>query len=205
MGVEYLKANFKLQDEDAAGCLDDIENAVVRADTVIKGLLDFSSISKLEVTVQEINSLIDKSLLLVKHVREKNNVRVTRDFGKDIPAVSIDGNRIEQVFVNLFMNAIQAMPSGGELRIRTFRVGSSDKRQGVVVQIEDTGTGMPESVLKDLFVPFTTTKRSAGGTGLGLSIVKNIMEMHGGRITLENKTGGHGVRATLWFKTGGWA
>ena len=98
------------------------------------------------------------------------------------------------------MNAIQAMPSGGDLQIRTFRAGSSDKRQMVMVQIEDNGSGMPESILKDLFVPFVTTKRAVGGTGLGLSIVRNIMEMHEGRIALENKTNGRGVRATLWFK-----
>jgi two-component system NtrC family sensor kinase len=143
---------------------------------------------------------IKKSLLLVKSLLNERHIHVLEELGMDIPAVSLDGNKIEQVFVNLFMNAIQAMPSGGELRINTCRDGSDDAPQGVVVQIEDTGVGMPRDVVKDLFVPFVTTKRAVGGTGLGLSIVKNIMQMHGGKITLENKAEGPGVRATLWFK-----
>ncbi len=200
MSVDYLKNNVKSQDEDVSASLADAENAINRADTIIKGLLDFSASSELEIKTQDVHVLIDRSLSLVKHSREKSNVRVIRNFGKDIPEVSIDRNKIEQVFVNLFMNAIQAMPSGGDLQIRTFRAGSSDKRQMVMVQIEDNGSGMPESILKDLFVPFVTTKRAVGGTGLGLSIVRNIMEMHEGRIALENKTNGRGVRATLWFK-----
>ena len=92
------------------------------------------------------------------------------------------------------------MPAGGELKITTFLAGVVDKRPMVVVQIDDTGMGMPEKILKDLFVPFVTTKRATGGTGLGLSIVKNIMDMHGGRITLEKAIGGRGTRAMLRFK-----
>ena len=200
MSVDYLKNNVKSKDEDVSNCLEDAKRAVDRADMIIKGLLDFSSTSKIENLTQDVHALIEKSLLLVKYAYEKSNVRVIKNFGKDIPDVSVDSNKIEQVFVNLFINAIQAMPSGGELQIRTFRAGSSDKRQMVVVQIEDNGTGMPDNVIKDLFVPFVTTKRAKGGTGLGLSIVKNIMELHGGKITLENKSNGHGVRAMLWFK-----
>ena len=92
------------------------------------------------------------------------------------------------------------MPSGGELGIKTCQERSGDGQHWVVVRIEDAGSGIPESIVKDLFVPFVTTKRVIGGTGLGLSIVRNIMEMHGGKIALENKTGGQGVQATLWFK-----
>ena len=200
MSVDYLKNNVKSQDEDVIASLDDAENAVNRADTIIKGLLDFSASSELEIKIQDIHALIDKSLSLVKHTRERNHVRVTKSFGKDIPEVGIDRNKIEQVFVNLFMNAIQAMPAGGELQVRTFRAGASEARQMVMVQVEDQGAGIPEHILKDLFVPFVTTKREVGGTGLGLSIVRNIIEMHGGKITLENKPNGQGVRATLWFK-----
>jgi signal transduction histidine kinase len=198
MSTTYLKNNVKSRDEQVAAFLDDIENAVKRADTIVKGLLDFSS--ELEIRAQDVHILIDRSFSLAKHLLVENKIQVVEDFGEDLPEVNIDRNKIEQVFVNLIMNSIQAMPFGGELRVKTFREGSGEGQHWVVVRIEDTGTGMPGSVLKDLFVPFVTTKRSEGGTGLGLSIVKNIMELHGGRIALENKAEGQGVRATLWFK-----
>ncbi|MEI8012775.1 MAG: ATP-binding protein, partial [Candidatus Omnitrophota bacterium] len=199
MSVDYLKQNVKSQDEDVIASLEDAENAVSRADTIIKGLLDFSASSDLDIKMQDIHALIDRSLTLVKYILEKNHVRVIKSFGEDIPMVGIDKNKIEQVFVNLLMNAVQAMPAGGELEIRTFRTGSSDERQMIIVQIEDNGSGIPESVLKDLYVPFVTTKRDVGGTGLGLSIVRNIMELHGGKIAVENNEDGQGVCARLWF------
>jgi signal transduction histidine kinase len=200
LSAGYLKNHMPPQDGLVSGVLDDIKNSVNRADTIVKGLLDFSSSAELEKSAQNVHVYIKKSLLLVKSLLNERHIHVLEELGMDIPAVSLDGNKIEQVFVNLFMNAIQAMPSGGELRINTCRDGSDDAPQGVVVQIEDTGVGMPRDVVKDLFVPFVTTKRAVGGTGLGLSIVKNIMQMHGGKITLENKAEGPGVRATLWFK-----
>ena len=200
MSLDYLKNNVGSQDEDVRSSLSDAENAVDRADTIIKGLLDFSASSELEIKTQDIHVLIDRALLLVKHPQVKNNIHVVKNFGKDVPVVRMDKNKAEQVFVNLFMNAIQAMPSGGELQVRTFRASAGLKRQMVVVQIEDDGTGLPASVIKDLFLPFVTTKRATGGTGLGLSIVRNIMDLHGGKITLENRPGGRGVRAMLWFQ-----
>jgi|GEM_PF-2005267 len=200
MGVKYFRNNIKSKDEHVPVFLDDIEGAVNRADAIVNDLLDFSSITGLEIKSQDIHAIIDKSLLLVKHALKKANVRVIKELGEGLPAVNVDKNKVEQVFVNFFMNAVEAMPDGGELRVRTFREGAGGRVDWVVVRIEDTGMGIPESVLKDLFVPFVTTKRSVGGTGLGLSIVKNIMELHGGKVILENKAEGPGARATLWFK-----
>ncbi len=200
LGVGYLKNHLKSMDGHVPAILDDIKNAVGRADRIVKGLLDFSSISDLEKSEQDVHEFIERSLLLVKSLLIEKHVHVLKDLGKDIPLLSFDGNKIEQVFVNLYMNAIQAMPSGGELTIKTRREGSGDGPSWVVIRIEDAGSGIPEGVVKDLFVPFVTTKRIIGGTGLGLSIVRNIMEMHGGKIALENKREGQGVQATLWFK-----
>ncbi|MBF0485855.1 MAG: hypothetical protein HQL16_05000 [Candidatus Omnitrophica bacterium] len=202
--AKYLKNNVKFEDEHIPALLDDIENSVNRADRIVKGLLDFSSSSDLKIKRQDLHTLIDQSLALVKHLFAQNNVHVTRNFADEVIVLSVDGNKIEQVFVNLFMNAIQAMPGGGEFSIETFEEDAGDD-YWAVVRIEDTGSGLPEKVQKDLFVPFTTTKRGSGGTGLGLSIVRNIMEMHGGRITLENRTEKQGVRVTLRFKMGGGA
>ena len=200
LAVGYLKNHITSEDERVPVFLEDIKNAVNRADRIVKGLLDFASISELEKSAQDVHVFIEKSLLLVKSLLVEKHIHVLRDFGDKIPVVSLDGNKIQQVFVNLFMNAVQAMPFSGELFIKTFREGTGDGKHWVVIQIEDSGIGIPEGVVKDLFVPFVTTKRVMGGTGLGLSIVRNIMEMHGGKATLGNKKEGQGVRATLWFK-----
>jgi signal transduction histidine kinase len=200
MGVGYIKRHVSPDNERMAGVIEDVSNAVCRADLIIKGLLDFSLISELDRSAQDINALIDKSLLLVKALFIEKHVHVERNFGVDLPEVSLDSNKIQQVLLNLVMNAIHAMPSGGELRIRTFQERDADQLCWVVVWIEDSGPGIPQRVAKNLFVPFVTTKRTMGGTGLGLSLAKNIIEMHGGKIALENRTDGRGARATLRFR-----
>lgn len=135
----------------------------------------------------------------------QQRVTVVREFDPALPSLWLDQTRIEQVFVNLFLNATQAMPPGGTLTVRTLCSSplgdDSDAPVGVViVEIDDTGHGiMPEHVGK-LFDPFFTTKPPGQGTGLGLAIVRRIMEIHGGSICLSNRNQG-GARATLQFKT----
>ena len=125
-----------------------------------------------------------------------------REFDTTLPPLSLDRTRVEQVFVNLFLNALQAMPPGGTLTVRTFAShpsgSDSDAPAGAMVEVDDTGRGiMPENVGK-LFEPFFTTKPPGQGTGLGLAIVRRIMEIHGGSIRLSNRNQG-GARATLQF------
>jgi signal transduction histidine kinase len=126
----------------------------------------------------------------------------------------VDKNRIEQVFINISMNAAQAMPNGGTLIFRTYTkiLSQSDKGVGrrkediykvgetvVLAEVGDTGPGIPEDYLDKIFDPFFTTKRGKGGTGLGLSSVKNIMELHKGQIEIRNNESG-GTKVTLVFK-----
>ena len=134
----------------------------------------------------------------------RRRVTLAREFDTTVPLLPLDRTRIEHVFVNLFVNAIQAMPPGGTLTVRTFAAGplvsDSDFPGGVIVEIDDTGHGiMPQNTGK-LFEPFFTTKPPGHGTGLGLAIVRRIMEIHGGSIRLANRKEG-GVRATLRFIT----
>ena len=132
----------------------------------------------------------------------------------DLPLAKIDRNRIEQVLVDLIVNAIYAMNQGGKLTIRTYgkkfttqdsgwldrRGRSFEKGDNVViVDVEDTGPGLREDYLVKIFDPFFTTRRAAGGIGLGLSIARTIMNTHGGGISIQNKPEG-GVRARLIFK-----
>ena len=213
-GVDYLSAKIKLGDPSVAGVLHEMAAAVANADSVIRGLLDFARLSQLNLEVSELPSLIERALLLVNHQCDQLRIEIVKEFQTDLPAVKVDKNRIEQVFVNLLLNAIQAMPKGGQLRIKAYtkkltESGSQTDRRNedtfglgetIVVDIEDTGSGIRENLLPKIFDPFFTTKRDFGGTGLGLAVVRNIMEMHRGTIQIGNRTEG-GVKATLMLKT----
>jgi signal transduction histidine kinase len=113
---------------------------------------------------------------------------------------------MEQVFINLFMNAVHAMPDGGTLSVRTYvrhsSVGNNatgDNVETVVAEVADTGTGIPPEILTKIFEPFFTTKPVGVGTGLGMCVVKNIVELHGGTIAMANRPQG-GAKATISFK-----
>jgi len=138
--------------------------------------------------------------LPVKNLCVQNHIDVIKDYQEDIARVPLDKNRMEQVFVNLFANAIHAMPSGGQLRVKTYVQKAEKNERTVVVEIEDTGTGIPADVLDKLFDPFFTTRRGKGGTGLGLSVARNTIEMHNGKIEIGNKKGGGGAKVTVTFQ-----
>ncbi len=199
-GIEYLKEKLKTKDEDVSLTLKDIEEAVGRADSVVRGLLDFASISKLAITSENINLIIDHSLLLMKSMLDKNNINVTKNYEEKIPYIELDKNKIEQVFFNIILNSIDAMPGGGKLTIRTYAEQRPDNEKWVTVQIEDTGSGIPEDAAEKIFEPFFTTKHKGTGYGLGLPTVKNIIEMHGGKINISNRTGGKGTVVIISFK-----
>ena len=122
-------------------------------------------------------------------------------------------DEVEQVFVNILLNSVQAMPKGGKITIKTYAKTAGEKdietEKGqesfklndkiVCVDIEDTGPGISKEVMKSIFEPFFTTKGSAGGTGLGLSIIRNIMDLHKGKVSVENRKEG-GVRTTIMLR-----
>ena len=144
-----------------------------------------------------------------------------RDFEGELPQVTMDGYKVQQVLVNLFTNATHAMPEGGSLTVRTtcrsvpsqveilagahVDVGrvTDEIPSDVVIEVEDTGRGIAEQSLKKIFDPFFTTKPAGQSTGLGLAVSRQIMEMHGGTLDVQNYDSG--VRARLIFKpqTGG--
>ncbi len=214
-GVEYLAKKVPKDNQNVAEVINDITNAVHRADTVIKGVLDYSSLSDLKMELLDINSVIDITLLLVKHEFTQNHVEVTRFSSPNILKALIDKNKIEQVLVNLILNAVQAMSKGGKLTIKvdSRKVTIDDLAFNqmddenlvlgetvVIVDIEDSGTGIPPEILNKIFDPFFTTKSGKGGTGLGLPIVKNIVNLHKGKLTIQNIEGA-GVRSRIYLKT----
>ena len=199
MAANYLSRELKTRDEKTQAVLIDIENAVRRADTIIKGLLDFSVPKELILRPEDLNALMEQSLVFVKHNLDKNQITVIKDLAFNLPPVMLDRNKIEQVFVNLFMNAIHAMPNGGTARVKTFTQTLAGETV-ITAQIEDTGKGIPEDKIQQIFDPFFTTKPTGQGTGLGLTVTRKIIDLHHATIDIQNRLEG-GVRATLMFSS----
>jgi signal transduction histidine kinase len=193
--------------------LDDIRQAVTRADTIVRGLLDFSAPSELSLRGQDLNAIIRQSLLLLKVELLGAHVEIETALGEGLPLVEVDQNKIEQVFINLCANAVHAMPKGGTLSVKTTtrQLTESERDEGakvtdrlragdtvLVAEISDTGQGIPPGKLSVIFDPFFTTKPSGKGTGLGLTVSRKIVELHGGRLQIENRAEG-GAKATVIF------
>ena len=195
LGVEFLHSN---PDRDATEqqILNDMDNAVQRADRVIRGLLDYSHYSKLERRPGDINEAIKQSLRLVEHEMKKHQIEVCSDLGI-LEAACFDFTRIQQVFINLFVNSAQAMAEKGRLEIvsKMHNLSLSEAelsqyyRPGqrvIKVTVTDTGPGIGDTESDKIFDPFYTTKDIGQGTGLGLSESRNIMELHNGTLHLRN-------------------
>ena len=214
LGIDFL-ANRLKEDQVCHETVIDMADAVQRADTVIKGLLDFSRSEQLELHPADIDCVIDDSLLLVRHELNSRHVTVTNDRDANLPQLLLDGNKVKQVFINLFVNAAHAMQKGGTLTIGSslhtvthedlaiygicngqFAAGES----AVVVRVADTGTGIEEEAATKLFDPFFTTKPVGSGTGLGLSVTRKILELHHAVITLRNRKNSQGAEAVILFK-----
>ncbi len=212
-GVKILTQHVQDGNGDIRVLLDDMTDAVTRADEVIRGLLNFARPHELELVPEDLNTIVEQSLSLVKHEMDKSRVTLARELAPDLPKVNLDSFKIQQVLINLFTNAVHAMPEGGKLTVRSYArpleqmagdtnpVGQEDLPTGesdVMLEVDDTGTGIPEDKLAKIFDPFFTTKPTGKGTGLGLSVSWQIVEMHGATIEFKNRDEG-GVTVTIVF------
>lgn len=206
MGTEYLARNMTHDSAALQATLQDMTYAVQRANTVIKGLLDFSVSKKLSLAEESLSTIVEQALVLVKHELTRHHVAAVTQLSPEMPPVPLDRQKIEQVLINLLLNAISAMPAGGTLTVRTALRGStapfSPAAPTAVVEVEDTGTGIPEDCLSKVFDPFFTTKPVGQGTGLGLTVAKKIVDLHGGTIGLRNRPRG-GAKATVTLPING--
>lgn len=159
--------------------LDIIDGEVNSANKVINDLLGFSRLAKPTVSAVNIGGIIEDA---IKHVPMPENVELTRDVDSSLPMVMVDAEQVRQVFVNIILNAVQAMPEDGRLGII-----AKSKGEFVEVKFTDTGGGIPESAINKIFDPLFTTK--AKGIGLGLPMCKSTIERHGGGIGVESKEG----------------
>jgi two-component system NtrC family sensor kinase len=164
--------------------LEKIEKQTFRAAEIVSGLLNFSRLNSSEFKDLDINQLIEDSLALLNNHLQSNNIRVDSRYDLSLPPVYGNMGKLQQVFVNLFLNARDAMPSGGELAVQTGMLESM-----VVVDISDTGSGITEENIRRIFDPFFTTKSIGKGTGLGLAVSYGIVQEHGGGIFVDSSSG----------------
>jgi len=161
-----------------------MEDGVRRVQKIVRQLLDFSQQHEPEFALTDINHVVDRVLVLTTHLFASNRIRLETGFGQGLPNVMVDRHMIEQVLMNLVLNAVQAMKDGGGLTIRTSVV------EGIcLIEVRDTGSGIPPTVLPRIFDPFFTTKSEGEGTGLGLSVSLGIVERHGGKILVDSEVG----------------
>jgi two-component system NtrC family sensor kinase len=164
--------------------IDKIVKQTFRASEIVNSLLNFSRTAGSEFAPVNINAVIDETLSLVAHPFKAGRVSVLKSYQEQLPPVLGSTNRLQQVFLNLFLNARDAMPNGGMMEVRTAAVNGY-----VEVEVTDTGTGIPREFLNRIFDPFFTTKASGRGTGLGLSVSYGIIKEHGGRIEVRSAPG----------------
>jgi two-component system NtrC family sensor kinase len=170
---------------------DDIEdlNVIIdqaeRCSRIVKGLLGFSRRTASEKAEINVNTLIENSLSMVKNQAKFHNITFDVALDKTIPEVKVDPSQIQQVFLNLLLNASDAMEEKGRITIAS-RLVETDNGKFIELEFTDTGTGIPEEIMGRIFEPFFTTKPTGKGTGLGLSVSYGIIKKHGGQIFGES-------------------
>jgi two-component system NtrC family sensor kinase len=164
--------------------IEKIVKQTFRASEIVNNLLNFSRTSATEVVDIDVNRVVEETLSLVAHPLKTSQIQVVRQLGETLPAVRGSANKLQQVFLNLFLNARDAMPGGGMLEVRTMAHNGS-----VEVEIVDTGAGIAREHIHRIFDPFFTTKASGRGTGLGLSVSYGIIKEHSGKIDVRSTVG----------------
>jgi signal transduction histidine kinase len=172
-----------LRDQERLDMVRDLVEQAERSRTIVRNLLDFARESEITTDLLQIQDLIEEILQLTSNEIKLSKVKVVRRFAANLPSFHGDRQQINQVFLNLVLNAIDAMPGGGTLAITT-QVAS--ERDYIKVEIADTGVGIPQHKLANIFDPFFTTKPTGKGTGLGLSVSLGIIRRHGGDIRVRS-------------------
>jgi two-component system NtrC family sensor kinase len=170
-----------------------IESESRRCGEIVKDLLTFGRTTTISYEPTDLNRVIDHCVRLVRHKLDLAGVHLDVELAQDLPMIRCDPSQIEQVMLALVVNAVDAMPNGGNLKLRTLRKPHSGE---VAIEVEDDGGGIPKDVLPHLFEPFFTTKEREHGLGLGLAISLSIVERHQGRIEVKSELG-RGTKFTV--------
>jgi len=209
LGTQQLERMIKKQgaipdSEDKARMLEKIKNGTNRCKNIVAALLVATRPTTLDIKPTDINKVVKESLESMDDRLKSQNVKVVKTFASRLPIIEADGQRLGQVFINMLRNACDAMPEGGKLRIATRlhkpkantrkTIGKKSPASGgtsptIEIEISDTGSGILEKDLINIFDPFVTTKKDGKGVGLGLSISSGIVREHGGDISVASEKG----------------
>jgi signal transduction histidine kinase len=182
-----LKDDYEeLPDDERLDMVGDLVSQSERAQRIVRNLLDFARESEMEAHAHEVQDIIEDTLRLATNQIKLAKVKVKGELASNLPPIYGDRQQLEQVFLNIVLNALHAMPKGGEL---TISCHNTRDRELVAVDFADTGVGIPEHKISDVFTPFFTTKPGVKGTGLGLSVSLGIVRQHGGDIKVKSQVG----------------
>jgi two-component system NtrC family sensor kinase len=167
---------------DTGERLEMIQTQILRISRVTKDLTDFARARPAAKAALDINKVIETSLRLAEFDSTFQRLRITKDLSMDLPAIVADPDQLQQVFLNIFLNARDVMPDGGELKVSTRGLNGE-----VEIEISDSGPGIDPDSAKQIFDPFFTTKPAGKGTGLGLAVCYGIVTAHGGRLEFRQR------------------
>lgn len=187
-------AGDTISKEKALDYLGKMGSELTRSSKLIRNLLDFARQSEPSLTKVNINEVVDRAFNLVGHQANLQNIEVIKEFNPSLPKVMADYDQLQQVCANLILNAIQAMPEGGTLTLRT-SAGDSQLK----MEVQDTGCGISQENMRKLFTPFFSTKEKGKGVGLGLAVAYGIIQRHQGRIEVQSEEG-KGTTFTVYLK-----
>jgi two-component system, NtrC family, sensor kinase len=195
--VQLLKSDLDRDPHDAESRIRTISAQIERIERIVRRMLDKTRFET-ELAPLDLNSMLRKLCDAMEPALDKRNIRLVERFADNLPLMAGSSDRLQQLFLNLINNSLDAMPDGGEIQLHTLSEGKPGKTQRIAVDFIDTGVGMTPEVMSHIFDPLYTTKDRGHGTGLGLVIVSQIVSEHGGRVEVESELG-KGTRFRLTF------
>jgi two-component system NtrC family sensor kinase len=176
----------KLKDEEILEMIKDIIDETERSQKIVRNLLDFAREEEAKLIALDLNEILEDSIKLVANQIKLSQITLIKNFATNLAPIYGSVQMLQQVFINLILNAVEILPKKGEIIISTYK---SKEKDYLVAEIKDNGPGIPEHILPRIFDPFFTTKSTKKGTGLGLSVSKGIINKLGGNITAVSKQG----------------
>jgi signal transduction histidine kinase len=195
--VQLLKSDLDRDPHDAESRIRTISAQIERIERIVRRMLDKTRFET-ELAPLDLNLMLRKLCDAMEPALDKRNIRLVQTFADSLPLMAGSSDRLQQLFLNLINNSLDAMPEGGEIQVHTSTDGKGGKAQRIAVDFIDTGVGMTPEVMSHIFDPLYTTKDRGHGTGLGLVIVSQIVSEHGGRVEVESELG-KGTRFRLSF------
>jgi len=188
--LQYVRSTFlKSDDKDFEEAIGTVMDNIHQIHILLRSLSDFTGSKRPQFEFCNPYIILSQLLAFISKEAEIHNISIHREFGDNIPNCQLDSREVKQLFLNLFKNAMEAMPYGGKLRVKMHFLpkDSSNIEDRICVKISDTGVGISESDMQYIFRPFYSTKPK--GTGLGLSFCRHVVEEHGGKISVKSQVG----------------